>query len=428
MLKKVIIFAILSAVLFSSFSFFASAFSIDKSESTVEGYYLYDLDHNTVMTSENCDKSIAPSSTTKIMTACIVLESGINLNTSVTITKAMIKNVSGRSMLLKEGNVLTIEDLLYAMICGGYNDATHILALSVADSLADFVNKMNEKAVELEMNNTHYLNPTGIEQSGMYTTINDIAKLVKYMVNNEIFVNICSTKSYKLSDSAVCDYVNITNRSSLLSEYKGLSSFNVGSSDSGDCAVVMYKTSELQVISIVMQAKSKNSSSKINYAEKHVKELLSHAINDYSTKILKSKNEIIISLPIKYSISSKNVNVYLQEDLKVFISEEIDIDNNLTYSVCIKNDELIAPLKADDVVGVLNVFYDGILIASAPLVVKETIERNTFLFSMDMIKQFIVSKVFWITILLFVIFIIFYKKSQRKKFKKKKHKTRKKPT
>ena len=177
-----------------------------------------------------------------------------------------------------------------------------------------------------------------------------------------------------------------------------------------------------------MQAKSKNSSSKINYAEKHVKELLSHVINDYSTKILKSKNEIIISLPVKYSISSKNVNVYLQEDLKVFISEEIDIDNNLTYSVYIKNDELIAPLKADDVVGALNVFYDGILIASAPLVVKETIERNAFLFSMDTIKQFIVSKVFWITILLFVIFIIFYKKSQRKKFKKKKHKTRKKPT
>lgn len=428
MLKKVIIFAILSAILFSSFSFFISAFSLDKSESSVEGYYLYDLNHNTLMASENCDKSIAPSSTTKIMAACIVLESGIALNTPITITKNMIKNVSGRSMLLIEGNVLTIEDLLYAMICGGYNDATHILALSVADSLSDFVNKMNEKAVELGMNNTHYLNPTGIEQSGMYTTIDDIAKLVKYMVNNELFVNICSTKSYKLSDSAVCDYVNISNRSSLLSEYKGLSSFNVGSSDSGDCAVVMYKTSELQLISIVMQAKSKSSSSKINYAEKHVKDLISHAINDYSTITLKTKNEVIISLPVKYSISSKNIDIFLQEDLKVFISEEIDTQNDLTYSVYIKNDELVAPLNSGDIIGSLNVFCDGVLIASVPLMVNSTIERNAFLFSMDMIKQFIISKVFLITILLFVISLILYKKSRNKKFKKKKCKTRKKPT
>ena len=143
---------------------------------------------------------------------------------------------------------------------------------------------------------------------------------------------------------------------------------------------------------------------------------------------MKTKNEVIISLPVKYSISSKNINVYLQEDLKVFISENIELENDLTYSIYIKNDELIAPLKSGDIVGSVNVFYDGILIASAPLVVKEDIEKNAFLCSMDMIKQFIVSKVFWITILLFVIFIIFYKKSQRKKFKKKKHKTRKKPT
>lgn len=428
MLKKVIIFAILSAILFSSFSFFISAFSLDKSESSVEGYYLYDLNHNTLMASENCDKSIAPSSTTKIMTACIVLESGIALNTPITITKNMIKNVSGRSMLLKEGNILTVEDLLYAMLCGGYNDATHILALSVSNSLSNFVDKMNEKAAELGMNSTHYLNPTGIEQNGMHTTINDITKLVKHMANNELFVNICSTKSYKLSTTASCDYVSITNRSSLLSEYKGLSSFNVGSSDSGDCAVVLYKSSELHLISIVMQAKPNSTSSKINCAEKHVKDLISHAISDYSTITLKTKNEVIISLPVKYSISSKNINVYLQEDLKVFISENIELENDLTYSIYIKNDELIAPLKSGDIVGSVNVFYDGILIASAPLVVKEDIEKNAFLFSMDMIKQFIVSKVFWITILLFVIFIIFYKKSQRKKFKKKKHKTRKKPT
>ena len=110
------------------------------------------------------------------------------------------------------------------------------------------------------------------------------------------------------------------------------------------------------------------------------------------------------------------------------ISEEIDTQNDLTYSVYIKNDELVAPLNSGDIIGSLNVFCDGVLIASVPLMVNSTIERNAFLFSMDMIKQFIISKVFLITILLFVISLILYKKSRNKKFKKKKCKTRKKPT
>ena len=254
MLKKVIIFTVLGAILFSSFSFVAGAFELDKSEATVDGYYLYDSNHNFLMQSENADKLISPSSTAKIMAACVILESEINFTQKITVTKDMLSNVTGRNMLLKEGNILTVEDLLYAMLCGGYNDATHILALTVSSSLSDFTKKMNEKALELGMTNTYYLNPTGIDINGMHTTINDIAKLARYMANNQVFVDICSTKTYKLSKNSICDYTTITNRSSLLTDYKGLSSFNVGSSDSGDCAVIFYQTSELALISIVMNA------------------------------------------------------------------------------------------------------------------------------------------------------------------------------
>ena len=62
------------------------------------------------------------------------------------LTKSMIKNVTGRQMFLKEGDILTVKDLLYAMICGGYNDATNILALTISTTLTDFTNQMNEKA------------------------------------------------------------------------------------------------------------------------------------------------------------------------------------------------------------------------------------------------------------------------------------------
>lgn len=428
MLKKVILFAILSAILFSSFSFSVFSFQFDESQGTIEGYYLYELNHNILMVSKNSIKLISPSSTVKIMTACIILESGIDFNQRITVTKNMLANVSGRSMLLKEGDILTVNDLLYAMLCGGYNDATHILALTLSSTLSDFTKMMNEKAVALGMKNTRYLNPTGIDQEGMYTTVDDISKLAKYMVNNQTFVEICSTKSYKLSESAECDYTTITNRSSLISEYKGLSSFSVGSSNNGDCAVLFYKSSEISLISIIMNAKAKSENNKENFAEIYSKKIISHALNNYSTQTLKTSKETITSLPVKYSISSNDVNVYLQKDLNIFLSNQIDINTELTYSVYIKDNELTAPLKSGDTVGTLTVFYDGTIIATIPLIVKENIDRNSFLYFMDLVKQFILSKAFLIGFLSFIIAIIYYFKSRKRKFRKKKRKTRKKPT
>lgn len=380
------------------------------------------------MANDNCDKQISPSSTVKIMAACVVLESGINLQQEITVTENMIKGVSGRSMYIKEGDILTVEDLLYAMICGGYNDATHILALTICPAIYKFTEKMNEKAAELGMNGTRYSNPTGIDGAGMYTTINDISRLAKYMAQNELFVTICSTRYYKLSEKATCEFRTITNRSSLVSEYKGLANFNTGSNNNGDCAVLFYKTNDTSLISIVMNAKSLDKKDTRNFAEIYSKKLISHAINDYSTKTVKTNKEIITTLPLKYSISSTEIDIYAQQNLEIFIANDVDLEKDITYSLSFSDIELKAPLKSGDIVGRLTVFYDGIILGSTPLIVNENVERNTFLYVLDVMKQFILSKVFWIILLSFVLLLVIYHKHQNKKFKKTRRKTRKKPT
>lgn len=427
MLKKVIVLAVLSAILFSSFSFTSLAFEFDENEGKIEGYYLFDTAHNIIMTSKDSDKSISPSSTAKIMTACIVLESNINLDQEVKITSKMLIGVSGRSMYLKNGDVLTVRDLLYAMICGGYNDATHILALTVSDSLYEFTQKMNKKAHELGMSDTYYLNPTGINTEGMHTTIDDIARLAKYMLNNQLFTDISSTKYYKLSDTSICEYKTIINRSSLVAESKGLSNLSTGASDDGDCAVLFYKSSDTSVLSIVMNAKSTEQSS-TNCAEKYSKLLIAHALNDYSIRTLKTQTEVITSLPVRYSISGKEINVYLMEDLNVFLPNDASVEKGLTYSINIKDEELVAPLQSEDIIGTFTVFYDGILLATVPLTVNETVERNTFLYTMDLLKHFVLSKVFFIALISCVLLLVIYDLSKKRKLRKKKRKTRKKPT
>ena len=398
------------------------SFELDKSEGSVDSYYLFDIKNNLIMAEENIDKIISPSSSVKIMTACIILESGIDFNREIEITPKMLQNVSGRNMELKEGDKLTVNDLLYAMLCGGFNDATIALALTVSPSLYEFVTLMNEKAEMLQMTSTHYVNVTGIEATAAKTTVNDLSILAKYMSKNEKFVEICSTKSHRFSDTATCKYTSLNNRSILLSTYKGLANFNTGSSISGDCAIVYYKTDDCELISIVMNALANDEKDTSNFAETYTKSLLNHALNDYETITVKSKKEAITSLPVKYSISYKNIDLYLKEDVKLFLSKDTDINSDLKYDIHIYGDELKAPINQGDEVGIITVSRNGIVLSSMPILSSVTVERNGFLFVMDVMKSFITSIWFALILILIFVCILGIHHHKKHKFRRKKRK------
>ncbi|MBR2381376.1 MAG: D-alanyl-D-alanine carboxypeptidase [Clostridia bacterium] len=420
MLRKIIILLFIIAFMFSLFSMHSMAFSLDKTEASVDSYYLFDLKNNLVMAEENSDKIISPSSSVKIMTACIILESGLDLNSEIEITEKMLLNVSGRNMELEIGNKLTANDLLYAMLCGGFNDATVALALSVSSTLYEFTNLMNAKAEALKMTSTHYANVTGMEAAAAKTIARDLSILARYMVQNEKFLEVCSTKFYRFSDNATSKYTSVNNRSTLLSTYKGLANFNTGSSKSGDCAIVYYKTDDCELISIVMNALAFEEADTSNHAEIYIKNLLSHAINDYETVTVKSAKNPITSLPVKYSITSDNIDLYLKEDIKLFLSKDIDISSDLTYNIQIYGGELKAPINEGDEVGVLTVSHNGTVLTSTPILVKVSIERNAFLFAMDVMKSFITSIWFIIILITVLLLVILARSCKKRKFRKKK--------
>ena len=418
MLKKMILFIVLSLILFSPFSFVINAFDLDDSKADVDGYYAYNLEKKLTLVSENIDALIFPSSTVKMMTACIALESGISSEKVVTVNSKMIEDVTGRNMALKVGDKITFGDLLYAMICAGYNDAAHVIAHTVSHSIDDFLILMNEKAKSLGMGSTNYLNVTGMYTPGMHTTVSDIAILAKYLSQNDRFVEISSTRTYIVSSDATTDYRTIKNRSSLMAAYKGLANFNTGSADHGDCAVLYYKVDDLSFIFIVMNASPKDKDDTTNYAETYSKRLISHALNDYSVKTVMDTKTLITSLPVKYSISDEAIGVYLKNDLRLYLPEEIDLENGLDYSVNIHGGELKAPLKEGDVVGELVVSLDGAILSVEPLVVNENIDRNAFLFIMDLMKEYVTGRLFLLTVIIFIIAMVGYYCTRRSKLKR----------
>lgn len=407
--NKIIIFVFLAALLLSVSSFSAYAYELDTSAGSIEGYYLYNFENDLVMLESGTDKRTAPGPTVKMMTGLLAIESGIDMQSTVTVTSSMLGSSSGRNMKLEAGDRITIEDLVYATLCGGYNDAATVLALAISPTLSEFLSKMNAKAAELGMSSTTYLNVTGTAESGMETTVGDIAILAKYLSKNPTFIEICATKSHRLSDSSTCSAQSVTNRSSLLASNKGMSSFTTGSVDK-DSVVLYYKSGELSFIAIVMNAKLYESTSG-NDAEYFAKKLFGHAFNGYSYQTVLTENNLIASVPVKYSVSKKEIKVYLSEDLKLFLPTDLNPQSNehIFYSCYIYDDELKAPVKANDEVGMLTVFYDGTILKSIPIVAGESADRNGFLFLMELMRTYIGSRAFLITVLSLVVMLaLFY--------------------
>lgn len=410
------IILILCIVLLPSFSFVATALDIAESDA-IGGYYLYSFDNEMILSHSNTKANIPASSTVKLMTALLVLESGISGDTVVYITTEMINEVAGRFMGLKVGDRLTVSDLLYAMVNASFNDAAQALALTVSPSINEFILKMNERATELGMSSTRYFDFTGMS-SLSYTTIADIVKLSNTLIQNDEFLSITSTKVYNMSEVASCDYTKITNRSTLLSKYKGFHNFNVGSTnDNGDSAVSYFHNGKSSFLCIVMNAKSNDSKRTDNIAEAYTQKLINHGLYDYSYKVLLKANEKIDSLPVKLSVSNNEVSIYTGEELKVYVSDDTDI-NDIVYHYYFYDDELEAPIKSGDEVGKVIASKNGKFLASAPLIVMKDIKRNGFLFIMDSFKNYLLSASFLIALVSFAILIIYYRNYKRNMLKK----------
>ena len=138
------------------------------------------------------------ASTTKMMTALIVCEQS-NVLDRVRIPKVAV-GIEGSSMYLRESEVLTVQELLYGLMLQSGNDAAVALAIYCGGTVEGFVQLMNDKAHRLGLENTHFVNPNGLDAPGHYSTPRDLAKLAIYALKNPIFAQTVSTKTIKIGE------------------------------------------------------------------------------------------------------------------------------------------------------------------------------------------------------------------------------------
>lgn len=201
--KLVITLCIFISTIFMGSSFNVQALS-DPPELNSKGYSLINAETGQVLHSQNGDTKYFPASTTKIITAMIVLENA-NLTDSVTVGKNP-PFADGTSIGLREGEVYTVEELLLGLILESGNDCAEALAEHVSGSKEAFAELMNKKAKEVGATNSNFTNPSGLPDDNHYTTPNDLALLMREAIKNPEFIRIARVNSQKMQPSTIDGY------------------------------------------------------------------------------------------------------------------------------------------------------------------------------------------------------------------------------
>lgn len=195
------------------------------------------------------------ASTTKIMTAIVVLENVKDLSEIVTVSKNAA-NIGGSRLGLSVNAKITINDLLYGLLLCSGNDSAIALAEFVGNSVESFANLMNKKAEMLGLENTHFITPHGLDNDNHYTTAYELALLTKYALENETFHKIVSTKSYTVVINNSSKNINNTNE--LLGYLNGVYGVKTGFTNGANrCLVSSCKRGDLDIICIVLGADTK---------------------------------------------------------------------------------------------------------------------------------------------------------------------------
>lgn len=329
-----------------------------------------------ILYGKNEKNQVKMASTTKIMTAIVVLENSA-LDTTVQASKKAA-GTGGSRLGLKTGDKITIRDLLYGlMLCSG-NDAAVCLAESVAGSVPEFSNLMNNKAQELGLTNSHFESPHGLDSDGHFTTAYELALLADYALQNSTFFNIVGTKNYTVTINGYPK--NLSNTNELLGNLNGVYGVKTGFTNGANrCLVSSCKRGDMDIICVVLGADTKNFRTKdsiklIEYTFKtyeyfNIKDFVNNALTAWENK---NQDFFFVEKGVSNKIALR-IDSSL-DDCPV-IPVKKDLISNLETSISMEN-YLKAPVLSGSNLGNLVVSSSGNTIAEFSLYSDTDILKN----------------------------------------------------
>lgn len=304
---------------------------------------------------KNADQQSLIASTTKIMTALVVCEQ-CNVLDRMRVPKEAV-GIEGSSIYLKEGEVLTIQELLYGLMLHSGNDAAVALAIYCGGTVEGFAQMMNDKARRLGMDHSHFVNPNGLDAPGHYSTARDMAVLASYAMSNPIFAQTVGTKTVNISGGR-----SLKNHNKLLWQVEGADGVKTGYTKAAGRILVSSAGREgRRLVAVTINAP--------NDWQDH-KELLESTFQKYNVRVLVRKDQILGTAEIAGGEAGV-VRLVAAEDFSYALLQ----DEEPTI-VLPKPGFVYAPVVCGQSAGTAYVCIGDTAVGKIPLIYGETVEQK----------------------------------------------------
>ncbi len=349
-----------------------------------ESAILIDSTNGDVLYEKNSNKLMYPASTTKIMTAILTLEN-TNLNDKVIIDNET-PFTEGSRIYVIEGEVFTVEQLLYALLVDSANDAAVALAKHISGSVEEFAKLMNKRAKELGAKNTHFTNPNGLPDDEHVTTAYDLAMIAKYGMTIPKFRELVKTVRYEIpptNKQPETRYIKNTNRllwgtgNANKMEYNGewvdikydiIDGIKTGyTTEAQQCLVSSGIKDGRRIISVVLKAIRTNV-----YTD--TRKLIDYGFENFDFMNIVNSGEVITSVNVPNGVE-ETLNLTTQKKLSKTVSK-IDLNHEIEHVVHL-NDNIKAPVTKGEVLGKVIYSINDKKLGESNLLASKSIDEKT---------------------------------------------------
>ncbi len=311
-----------------------------------------------ILSTFNEHQKLPNASTTKILTAITVIDN-FDINKEVVVPKSAV-GIEGSSIYLREGEHLTVKELLYGLMLRSGNDCAVCLASTLCD-YNEFISLMNKKAKEVGAINSNFVNPHGLHDENHYTTAYDLCKISAYAIKNKTFKEIVSTKKVTISNEGY-DYKRVLiNKNKLLNTLEGCDGIKTGyTKKAGRCLVTSCNKNNMEIVSVVISSPEmwERSTELIKNAQNEYKMYSLIDKDEFNDKIYQRNDGKIALLSVnksfsyplkvselsnvKFKINGDSIENFINNDLEsgifeIFISNELIFSQNIFKILSNKN-------------------------------------------------------------------------------------------
>lgn len=363
-MKKVICFFICVCFMMQSVAVFAEG-NTDLGLNAKSAILMEESTGN-ILYESNPDERLPIASVTKVMTMLLIMEavdSGkISLDDMVTVSKNAM-SYGGSTMFLETGEQLTVNDMLKGIAVASANDGCVAMAEHLAGSESAFVDMMNERAKELGMENTHFMNTNGLDEDDHYSSARDVAIMSRELMKHETIFNYTSI----WMDTLRGGKFQLANTNKLIRFYDGANGLKTGSTSKALCCLsAAAKRNDMQLIAVVLGAPT----SAERFAS--AKSLLDYGFANYAVNTQITAGDEVQKIAVEKGVD-KEVDVVAGDSCSTLVKK--GQEDNITKEI--KIDETItAPIEAGQKIGTMTISRDGEVIADIDLNASSAVEKK----------------------------------------------------